>query len=181
MELHIWEDRPMVRSKIIILSICLVLASCFNQEESKDISGDWYFVDYINGDTIYNEVYIDNEYFLYYLDMQGFTAKQMYEISNNSILFYFRTETEDVKTNYRPRLQITNENEFLLVDKEQTIKFKRLKNTVFTLDSIKKEEDNYLFEYHFYKRRNKYFFNLGYDVDTTLNEIIFEEESIGPA
>ncbi|MGD9992548.1 MAG: hypothetical protein AB7S69_04545 [Salinivirgaceae bacterium] len=171
----------MVKSKIIIISlICLILVSCFNQEEGKNITGNWYFIDYDNEDTIYNEVYIDSEYFIYYLDMQGFMSKQIYEISNDSISFYFRTKTENIKTNYKPKLQIINEEKFLLEDKEQTIEFKRLKNMVFSMDSIKNEEDNYLFEYHFYKRRNKYFFSLGYNVDTTLNEIIFEEETIEP-
>lgn len=181
MGLHIWEDKSMVNSKFLIafLIFCIFCLSCRNEKEAETLIGNWYFLEYGN-DTTYNEVYIDNANFLFYLDLQGFLPRQMYKISNDTISFYHGTKRDNFQTDYSKKLQLINPNKFLLIEGNDTSTYQRLVNLNYTLDSIKKEEDNSIFEYHFYKRRNLYFFNLGYNVDTALTNIVIEEEAIEP-
>ncbi|PKP11532.1 MAG: hypothetical protein CVU09_01505 [Bacteroidetes bacterium HGW-Bacteroidetes-4] len=164
---------------IIILFVSSIFITCQSNKENNTIIGEWFFV-VEEEDTVYNEVFISNEHFVYYLDMQGFMPKQTYRMSADSIIFSYTSNEGSVDIGYNPILEVVGEDEFKLQYKGRTLIFRRLQDTVFTIDSIRNESDINLFEYHFYKRRNKYFFNLGYEVDTIINEVLIEEETIEP-
>ena len=166
---------------LIYYLVVSIFSSCnqFANDDNK-LLGEWCFVDY-GRDTVYNELYISEDYFLYYLDMNGFLPLQKYKISQDSLLFYYEINGKDIlQQNYYPKFYFLNKDSFILEYNKRTTLFIRIKNNLFPPDSLKSEDDNYKFDYYFYKRRNKFLFRIGMDVDTALNFLHIEEESIEP-
>lgn len=164
---------------IIYVVITLLVFSCNKYADQKTtLIGNWYYLD-MYCDTNYNELYINDSLFIYYLNKHGFLSPQKYMISADSIVFFKNLNCKSIRLDYSPKFYIINENKFIIEHNMKTTVFNRIDNQEVNIDSLNYEYDETLFRFHFYKRRSRFLLKLGLSIDTSINSF-FIEETIEP-
>ena len=152
--------------------VAIFFGSCNSPYKENILNGCWYS---FNNDTLYQELCFTDSTCLFFYEEIEFFGPFKYAIDNDTLVLFYYKEGNWFERDYRPRLVYINANDFLLEYKNELNLYSRINTNHTSLNDINSDSLYYKYLHEFYKRKMKYLFKAGYDVDTAVFEFRIEE------
>lgn len=139
-----------MKIKVLLIGICIIILSCKKGEKFDGIKGGWYNVN--NAEKTYEEIHLDDSLFIYCYDNCNVLLTFNYSIKDDSI--YLSLDKKNVKYKYQMLFSKSNKEAMILINKQDTLNFKKLDITYENLNNflVDYESMDFLSSDYFHRR-----------------------------